>query len=86
MRSYVAVVHKDKDSAFGAHFPDLPGCFSAADTLDEIVPKAAEALALYAENTVLANPRSIDVLREDRDVESHLADGAALVAVPYFGK
>ena len=30
---YHAVVHKDEDSAWGVHFPDLPGCFSAADEL-----------------------------------------------------
>ncbi len=84
MHYYIAVVHKDEDSAFGAHFPDLPGCFSAADTLDEIVPKAAEALALYAEDTVLPDPRSLDALRKDKDVAAHLAHGAMLVAVPHI--
>ena len=43
----VAVIDKDADSAYGVRFPDLPGCFSAADTFDEIVPNAIEALALF---------------------------------------
>jgi hypothetical protein len=33
MKYFYAVVHKDEGSAFGVHFPDLPGCFSAADDL-----------------------------------------------------
>ncbi|MGE0004576.1 MAG: type II toxin-antitoxin system HicB family antitoxin [Parvibaculaceae bacterium] len=84
MRYYIAVVHKDEGSAFGAHFPDLPGCFSAADTLAEVVPKAAEALALYAEDMPLPEPRSLDALRKDKDVAAHLARGAMLVAVPHI--
>lgn len=84
MRYYIAVVHKDEDSAFGVHFPDLPGCFSAADTLDDVVPKAAEALALYAEDSALPDPRSLDALRRDKDVAAHLAEGAMLVAIPHI--
>jgi predicted RNase H-like HicB family nuclease len=84
MHYYIAVVHKDEDSAFGVHFPDLPGCFSAADTLDEVVPKATEALALYAEDAALPEPRSLDALRKDKAVAAHLADGAMLVAVPHI--
>ena len=40
MKTYIALVHKDADSAWGVSFPDLPGCFSAADTLDDVLPKA----------------------------------------------
>jgi predicted RNase H-like HicB family nuclease len=29
---FIAVVHKDPDSAFGISFPDLPGCFSSAES------------------------------------------------------
>lgn len=46
---YVAVIDKDADSAYGVRFPDLPSCFSAADTFDEIVPNAIEALSLFFE-------------------------------------
>ena len=46
MRYYIAVVHKDPDSAFGVHFPDVPGVYSAADDMDYVVANAAEALAL----------------------------------------
>ena len=31
MTYYIGLVHKEKDFAFGVQFPDVPGCFSAAD-------------------------------------------------------
>ena len=44
--TYFAIIHEDRDSAVGVEFPDLPGCFSAGDTLDEAVANADEALRL----------------------------------------
>ena len=34
---YVAVIEKEPDSAFGVWFPDVEGCFSAGETVDEAV-------------------------------------------------
>ena len=82
MHSYFAIVHKDEDSAFGIHFPDIPGCFSAADDIDDVVPRAIEALGLYADDQQLPRPRSMDDLRRDPDVAADLAIGAFLVPVP----
>ena len=48
---YVAVIDKDPDSAYGIQFPEVPGCFSAADTFEEIVPNAIEALSLFFEDS-----------------------------------
>ena len=47
MTHYVAIVEEEEGKAFGVWFPDLPGCVSAGDTLDEAMAKPAEALALY---------------------------------------
>ncbi|WP_171500827.1 type II toxin-antitoxin system HicB family antitoxin, partial [Acinetobacter guerrae] len=33
---YPVYVHKDQDSAYGLTFPDLEGCFSAADDMQDI--------------------------------------------------
>ena len=41
---YIAFVHKEKGSSYGVSFPDLPGCISAGDTLDEAVANASEDL------------------------------------------
>jgi len=32
---YPIVVHKDSESDYSVTVPDLPGCFSAGETLDE---------------------------------------------------
>ena len=85
MRYYHAVVHKNEDSAFGVHFPDLPGCFSAADSLEEVVPNAIEALSLWYEDVErLVEPSRIEVVRAR--IAEDLAEGAFLVMVPWIGR
>lgn len=44
---YPAYIHKDSDSAYSATFPDFPGCFSAADTLEDIPRMAQEAVEVH---------------------------------------
>lgn len=80
--TYVAVIHQDEDSAFGAHFPDVPSCFSAADDLDELPANAAQALALHLEGEDLPPARTLAELREDPEVREDIAAGAFLMGVP----
>jgi predicted RNase H-like HicB family nuclease len=83
---YPALIHKDPDSAYGVIFPDVPGCFSAGDTLDETIQNAAEALAAHVswlerDGDPVPSPRrpeeifSDPALAEDRE-------GATLVLIP----
>jgi predicted RNase H-like HicB family nuclease len=44
---FPVVVHKDRRSAFGVAIPDLPGCFTAGDTLDEALRNVQEAVETY---------------------------------------
>ena len=47
---YLAIVHHDRpDGPFGVTVPDLPGCFSAGDTLADALENAQEAIALHVE-------------------------------------
>ena len=52
MKYPIAIEPGDDDHAFGVVVPDLPGCFSAGDTLDEAVENSKEAISLWIE-TVL---------------------------------
>ena len=82
---YVAVIDKDANSAYGVRFPDLPGCFSAADMFDEIVPNAIEALALFFEDRsieAVVPARGIEAVREE--VAEDLAAGAVLMMIPHI--
>ena len=64
MQYFYAVVHKDEGSAFGVTFPDLPGCFSAADRIDEVLPNACEALELWFEDAANVAPMRLDQVRQ----------------------
>ena len=79
---YVAVIDKDADSAYGVRFPGLPGCFSAADTFDEIVTNAIEALALFFEDSNIVPARGMEAVREE--VAENLAAGAVLMMIPHI--
>lgn len=44
---YPVVLHSDDGVRFGVTVPDLPGCFSAGDTLDEALESTREAINLH---------------------------------------
>jgi len=89
MQHYVAIVEDTgPDAAIGVWFPDLPGCFSAGDTMDEAVANAPEAVAAYAEALAadgrqLPLPRTLVELKRDptfaADVQGNMV---ALVTAP----
>lgn len=82
MKNFIAVVHKDADSAFGVRFPDLPSVFSAADHAGDLVANAIEALQIWAEDEALPVPVTLDQLMARDDVNMDLASGAFLMNVP----
>lgn len=82
MAEYIAVIHKDKNSAFGASFPDLPGCISAAATLEELRPMIEESLGLHLEGMIedgeaVPEPSPLDVVAASQDY----ADAVAVMVV-----
>jgi predicted RNase H-like HicB family nuclease len=46
---YVAIVEKAADGSYSAFVPDLPGCVSCGDTVDEAHSLIEEAVALHIE-------------------------------------
>ncbi|MGY6278404.1 type II toxin-antitoxin system HicB family antitoxin [Methylomonas sp. MgM2] len=52
MRFIIAIEPGDDNHAFGVVVPDLPGCFSAGDTLDEAFENAKEAIDLWCETVI----------------------------------
>ena len=70
MSSYIGLIHKDPDSDFGISFPDLPGCISAGETLDEARRMGAEAMAFHLEGMIedgeaIPAPSSLETVMED---------------------
>lgn len=52
MRYPVLIEPGTEAAAFGVVVPDLPGCFSAGDTLDEALDNAKEAIALWIDTAL----------------------------------
>ena len=53
---YIAIIHKDGDSAYGVTLPDFSGCFSGADTLEAVPAAVQEAVELWAESEKIDPP------------------------------
>jgi predicted RNase H-like HicB family nuclease len=82
----VTLIHEE-NGLFGASFPDFLGCITVADSLDAIVPKAAEVLAFHIEGMIedgleLPPVRTLARLRKDPAFRADSA-GAMIVLVPY---
>lgn len=72
MRYPIAIEPGDAKTAHGVVVPDLPGCFSAGDSLDEAMVNAEEAILLYLEDLLDGGkappaPSSLESLRGEAD-------------------
>ena len=82
---YPVIIHKDPDSDYGVTVPDLPGCFTAGDTVDDAIVQAVEAIECHIEGLVLDGetippPHNIEFHQKNPDY----ADGVwALVSVTF---
>ncbi|MFZ1851315.1 MAG: type II toxin-antitoxin system HicB family antitoxin [Nitrosomonas sp.] len=52
MRYPIAIELGNDHQAYGVVVPDLPGCFSAGDTMEEAMDNAKEAIELWLETTI----------------------------------
>ncbi|UYO43247.1 type II toxin-antitoxin system HicB family antitoxin [Rhodopseudomonas palustris] len=89
MTHYIAIIEDaGPDVAVGVWFPDLPGCVSAGDNLDEALRNAPEALELYLaqveqDGKPQPKPRSLTELKADPDVADDIQNYiVALIATP----
>lgn len=73
----VAIEKGDEKHAFGAEAPDLPGCFSAGDTLEEAFANVKEAIYLWIEAMLdsgrpIPRPSGIEAVSENPDYEGRI--------------
>ena len=64
---YPVVIHKDKSSDYGVTVPDLPGCFSAGETVEEALTCVVEAIECHLEGLLFNG----DAIPEAQSVEVH---------------
>jgi predicted RNase H-like HicB family nuclease len=77
---YIALVDGSAGK-YGVIVPDLPGCTSGGETLDEALHNAVEAVRLWEEDAIadgeaLPPPRSLEDIRSDRKAVRAVAEGA----------
>ena len=68
----IAIETGGADHAFGVVVPDLPGCFSAGDTLEAAMENAREAIELWLEIAIddgkpIPEPAPLNHLRKKRE-------------------
>lgn len=68
MRYPILIEEGSENTAFGIVVPDLPGCFSAADTLDDAMEAAKEAVAAWVDcaldnGTAIPAPSKLEDVR-----------------------
>ena len=76
---YPAVFYCDEDG-ISINFPDLPGCCPCADTMEEAVKNAREALGLHLYGMETDN----DDIPEPTDPQKIDTDGGVLMLVDVF--
>ena len=72
MNYVIAIEPGDRRHAFGVVVPDLPGCFSAGDTLDDALVNAREAIELWLETVIddgqpVPQPQALSVHQANAD-------------------
>ncbi len=77
---YPIILHTDDHQNFGVTVPDLPGCFSAGDSMAEAIENAREAILLHTE-VMAEDGESIPLPSETVDMAEFYPDeGTALLA------
>lgn len=87
MTHYVAIVEDEPGRAVGIWFPDLPGCFSAGDSVEEAMANARDAVALWADllaedGKVMPDPRSVSEIKADPDAAEDVS-AYLLALIPF---
>ena len=81
---YPAVFHKEGNS-FWVEFPDLEGCQSFGDTLEEVFDNAKEALAAYCV-TLLEQGKTLNAATDICEIEATEDSFASLVEADLIRK
>ena len=67
---FTIVLHKDEGSSYGVTVPDLPGCFSGAETMEDAYTAAREAIVLHLEG-MLADG---ELLPKTKPIQAHITN------------
>jgi predicted RNase H-like HicB family nuclease len=71
LKAYPAVFEQTNDKAYSVFFPDIAGCVSAGDTLEEAIEMSKEALSLHLSEMINDNDEcpAIDLQNAKQEAE-----------------
>lgn len=74
---FPVVIHRDRKSDYGVTVPDLPGCFSVGESIEDALANAREAIELHLEGMLddgesLPEPTVVERLRRRREYRNGL--------------
>jgi predicted RNase H-like HicB family nuclease len=62
---YTVLIHEDRESGgYWGECPELPGCFSQGETVDELMEHMKEAVTLYLDESELPEIEPVREIRE----------------------
>ena len=76
MKYIYPAIFKPDDEGYSVYFPDLPGCFTCGDSLEEAIFMAEDVLPLY----LLEAERSGDVIPKASDIKTIKTDASDFVS------
>jgi predicted RNase H-like HicB family nuclease len=90
MKFAIAIEAGTKKTAFGVVVPDLPGCFSAGDTVEEAFDNAREAIDAFCETLAadkkdLPMPKSLSEWQADKEYKGWTWGIVEVPVERYFG-
>ena len=88
MASHLIALVQGQPGNFGLTFPDVPGCVTAADTLDELLQQAAEALSFHLEGLAedkrpMPVPHKLEELQANPEFAVDFAEARLVTLIPY---
>ncbi len=83
LRYPIAIEPGSETDAFGVVVPELPGCFSAGDTLDEAIANAKEAITAWIDaGEAVPSPSTLDALRANPEFSGWIYAVVAAASLP----
>ena len=81
---YPAIFHKEETGGYWVEFPDLPGCFSQGETLEEAYVMSKEALALWLDDCENIAPSALEAITVSGNDKVMLVEADAGDDIFYF--
>jgi predicted RNase H-like HicB family nuclease len=80
MKTYIALLRKEKGSSYGVDFPDFPGCITGGESLDVAYKEAPDALRFHIKGMI----EDGEEIPEPTSLEHIMADPENEGAVPFL--